>query len=93
MNGLGFYAFVMGATNCVAFLHIHEGRLKIETAAINAFPDGQRPLQNPHLWHISSLYAARKLACLDDMSALSVLPSLRTVLKSGVLQRSRPEPI
>ncbi|WP_378595836.1 hypothetical protein [Neisseria weixii] len=43
MNGLGFYAFVMGATNCVAFLHIHEGRLKIETAAINAFPDGQRP--------------------------------------------------
>ncbi|ATD66012.1 lipoprotein signal peptidase [Neisseria weixii] len=50
-------------------------------------------MQNPHLWHISSLYAARKLACLDDMSALSVLPSLRTVLKSGVLQRSRPEPI
>ncbi|PJO09755.1 lipoprotein signal peptidase [Neisseria sp. N95_16] len=51
--------------------------------------DGLRPLQNPHLWHISSLCAARKLAYLCDMSALSALLSLRTVLKSGVLQRSQ----
>ncbi|PJO09875.1 lipoprotein signal peptidase [Neisseria sp. N95_16] len=32
-----------------------------------------RPLQNLHLWHISSLCAARKLAYLSDMSALSAL--------------------
>ncbi|PJO09751.1 hypothetical protein CRG49_006035 [Neisseria sp. N95_16] len=31
-----------------------------------------RPLQNPHFWRISSLCAARKLAYLCDMSALSV---------------------
>ncbi|PJO09686.1 lipoprotein signal peptidase [Neisseria sp. N95_16] len=45
-------------------------------------------MQNPHLWHISSLCAARKLDYLYDMSALSVLLQLRTVLKFGVLQRS-----
>ncbi|PJO10256.1 hypothetical protein CRG49_003170 [Neisseria sp. N95_16] len=48
-----------------------------------------RPLQNPHFWRISSLCAARKLAYLSDISALSVLLSLRTALKSGVLQRSQ----
>ncbi|PJO10792.1 lipoprotein signal peptidase [Neisseria sp. N95_16] len=46
-------------------------------------------MQNLHLWHISSLCAARKLAYLSDMSALSALLSLRTILKSEVLQRSR----
>ncbi|PJO10658.1 hypothetical protein CRG49_000860 [Neisseria sp. N95_16] len=35
-----------------------------------------RPLQNPYLWHISSLCAARKLAYLADMSALSALLQL-----------------
>ncbi|PJO10146.1 hypothetical protein CRG49_003960 [Neisseria sp. N95_16] len=35
--------------------------------------DGLRPLQNLHLWHISSLCTARKLAYLSDMPALSVL--------------------
>ncbi|PJO08999.1 lipoprotein signal peptidase [Neisseria sp. N95_16] len=39
----------------------------------NYLSDGLRPLQNPHLWHISSLCAARKLAYLSDMSALSAL--------------------
>ncbi|PJO77849.1 lipoprotein signal peptidase [Neisseria sp. N177_16] len=46
-------------------------------------------MQNLHLWRISSLCAARKLAYLSDMSALSALLSLRTILKSEVLQRSR----
>ncbi|PJO09832.1 lipoprotein signal peptidase [Neisseria sp. N95_16] len=35
-----------------------------------------RPLQNLYLWHISSLCAARKLAYLNDMSALSALLQL-----------------
>ncbi|WP_231718143.1 hypothetical protein [Neisseria sp. 74A18] len=32
-----------------------------------------RPLQNPHLWRISVLCAARSFACLYDMSAPAVL--------------------
>nr|WP_241155859.1 lipoprotein signal peptidase [Neisseria yangbaofengii] len=43
----------------------------------------------PHLWHISSLCTARKLAYLCDMSALSALRPLRTGLKSAVLQKSQ----
>nr|WP_244958782.1 hypothetical protein [Neisseria shayeganii] len=37
------------------------------------FSGSLRPLQNPHLWRISALCAARSLAYLDDMSALAAL--------------------
>ncbi|ATD65221.1 signal peptidase [Neisseria weixii] len=50
--------------------------------------DGSRPLQNSHLCHISSLCAARKLAYLHDLSALSVLTS--SCIQILVLQRSLP---
>ncbi|WP_232203120.1 lipoprotein signal peptidase [Neisseria shayeganii] len=48
-----------------------------------------RPLQNPHLRHISALCAARSLAYLYDMSALAVLLRLELYPHLGVLQRSQ----
>ncbi|RPD89747.1 lipoprotein signal peptidase [Neisseria weixii] len=45
-------------------------------------------MQNSHLCHISSLCAARKLAYLHDLSALSVLTS--SCIQILVLQRSLP---
>nr|WP_232507461.1 signal peptidase [Neisseria weixii] len=62
----------------------------LRPATVLNLSDGLRPLQTPHLWYSSSLCAARKLACLDDRSALSALRSLGTVPESGSLQRSLP---
>ncbi len=48
-----------------------------------------RPLQNPHLWRISALCAARSLAYLLDMSALTALLRLELHPHLRVLQRSQ----
>nr|WP_083814022.1 signal peptidase [Neisseria shayeganii] len=55
-----------------------------------AFSDGLRPLQNPHLRRISALCAARSLAYLCDMSALAALLRLELHPHLEVLQRPRP---
>ncbi|WP_244958774.1 lipoprotein signal peptidase [Neisseria shayeganii] len=47
-----------------------------------------RPLQNPHLRRISALCAARSLAYLSDMSALTALLRLELHPHLKVLQRS-----
>ncbi|MDO4247526.1 MAG: hypothetical protein Q4C79_00945 [Neisseria sp.] len=45
-------------------------------------------MQNPHLWRISALCAARSLAYLLDMSALAALLRLELHPDLRVLQRS-----
>nr|WP_232203134.1 lipoprotein signal peptidase [Neisseria shayeganii] len=55
-----------------------------------SFSGSLRPLQNPHLWRISALCAARSLAYLYDMSSLAVLLRLELHPHLEVLQRSQP---
>ena len=55
----------------------------------NGAASHQRPLQNPHLWRISALCAARSLAYLLDMSALAALLRLELHPHLRVLQRSQ----
>ncbi|ATD65006.1 hypothetical protein EGK75_01290 [Neisseria weixii] len=62
----GLLALKQFQTACLIEYPYKYGRLNI------LISDGLKRLQNLHLWRISSLCTARKLACLHDMSALFV---------------------